>query len=60
MFPSNLSIQLGFVDAKQDQSEGGSVSKSRLFLVLDLFASQCERNLIKKDRSFFILHRNVG
>ena len=31
------------------------VSKSRLFLVLDLFTLQCEINVVKKDRCFVIL-----
>ena len=44
---------------KQDESEGGSVSKSRLYLVLGLFALQCEINVIKKGRWFLILHKNV-
>ena len=37
IFPSNLNNQLDFVVAKQDESEGGSVSKSSLFLVFDLY-----------------------
>ena len=60
IFPSNLNNQLGFVVAKQDESEGGSVSKSSLFLVFNLLSSQSyEINLIKKDRWFVILHKNV-
>ena len=48
-FPSNLNNQLDFVVAKQDESEGGSVSKFSLSLVFDLLSSQSyEINLIKK------------
>ena len=37
LFPSNLNNQLGFVVAKQDESENESVSNSSLFLVFDLY-----------------------
>ena len=48
IFPSILNNQ-GFVIAKSNQSDDGSISKRRLFLTLDLFALQCEINLAKKD-----------
>ena len=60
MFPSNLNNLSGFVIAKQDLSESGSVSKSCLYFVLDLFALQCEIILVKKDRWFVILRKSVG
>ena len=45
IFPSILHNQC-FIIAKRNQSEDGSVSKSRLFLALDLFGLQCYINLI--------------
>jgi hypothetical protein len=46
----------GVVIAKSNQSEGGSVSKRRLFLALDLFALQCEINVTKKDHWYRIFN----
>ena len=44
IFPSILHNQC-FIIAKRNQSEDGSVSKSRLFLALALFGLQCEIKL---------------
>ena len=55
IFPSIVNNQ-GVVIAKSNQSEGGSVSKPRLFLALDLFALQCEINVSKKDHWYRIFN----
>ena len=49
-YSSNLNNQIGFVIEKQYQIEGGSVSKSRLFLVLDLSALHYNVNKFYKER----------
>ena len=56
IFPSILHNQC-FIIATQNQSKDGSVSKSRLFLALDLFGLQCE---IKLNHCYRILKWKVG
>ena len=56
IFPSILHNQC-FIIAKRNQSEHGSVSKSRLFLALDLFGLMCE---IKLNHCYRILKWKVG
>ena len=46
----NLNNQIGFAIEKQYQIEAGSVSKSRLFLVLDLSALHHNVNKSYKER----------
>ena len=44
----------------QNQSEGGSVSKNRIFRLVDLFAVKFKINLKKKDHSYSSLTTESG